>query len=57
MMVKSKIDEMMNVVAEDIQDALLFTGDSLIESWMLDLGMPFYSFSHKKLMKNYGRNL
>ena len=42
-----------NVVAEGVQDALMLSVNSPIESWILDSGASFHSTSCKKSLQNY----
>lgn len=42
-----------NAITEDIPDAFLLPVDSLIDSWVLNLGASFHPTAHREIMENY----
>ena len=50
---KSEDDDDSIYSAEDIEDALILSVDSPIESWILDSGASFHSSPNKELLRNF----
>lgn len=40
-------------MTEDVDDALLLSFDSLIDSWELDLRVSFHTTTHHEIIENY----
>ena len=50
---QKQCEEAAIAVVEDIQDALILSVDSPIESWIMDSGASFHSTSCRECMDNY----
>ena len=50
---KKNEDDSTNAVTEDVQDALLFAVDSLLDDWVLDLGTSFHTTPYREIIQNY----
>ena len=46
-------NDIVNVVIEEIQDALLLCVDITIDSWVFNLRAFFHTIAHHEIMKNY----
>ena len=46
-------EDFANAIVEGVQDALMLSVNSPIESWILDLGASFHSTSCKESLQNY----
>ena len=50
---KQDDDQSTNIVTDEIEDALLCSLDSSIDSWIMDLGTSFHTTPSLKLLSNY----
>lgn len=46
-------NEVANAVTDEVQDALILSVDSSIDSWVLDLGAFFRTIAHHEILENF----